>query len=148
MFPPPPARLPHDIEQSSLCSTIGSLVIQIKISNEVNYYAIISGESKMVMSLIFESWLLFPYLGSATYSLYDFGHVTSFLSCGGLGWLNFPFLKVLVAQSCMAFFGPMDCSPSGFSVCGIFPDKNTGMGCRFLPYYISCSRKDRLEQYS
>ena len=53
--PPPPARLPHDIEQSSLCSTIGSLVIQIKISNEVNYYAIISGESKMVMSLIFES---------------------------------------------------------------------------------------------
>ena len=93
--------------------------IQVKFSNEVNYYGIASGERKMVMSLTFESWLLFPHLGSATYSLYDFGHITSFLSCGGLEWLNFPFLKVLVAQSCLVLFDPMDCSLPGFSVHGI-----------------------------
>ena len=34
-------------------------------------------------------------------------------------------------QSCLTFCHPMDCSPPGSSVCGIF-DKDTGMGCLFL----------------
>ena len=38
-------------------------------------------------------------------------------------------VKVLVAQSCPTLQNPMDCSPPGSSVHGIFPDKNTGVGC-------------------
>ena len=34
----------------------------------------------------------------------------------------------LVSHSC----DPMDCSPPGFSVHGISPGKNTGVGCHFL----------------
>ena len=35
-------------------------------------------------------------------------------------------------QSCPTLCEPTDCSPSGSSVCGIFPGKNTGMGCHAL----------------
>ena len=38
----------------------------------------------------------------------------------------------LIAQSCLTLCNPMDCSPPGFSVQGIFPGKNTGLGCHFL----------------
>jgi len=57
------------------------------------------------------------------------------------------------------FFSPMDCSPQGFSVHGIFPGKNTGVGCHFLlqgifltqglnPYLcVSCTGRRILYQY-
>ena len=35
-------------------------------------------------------------------------------------------------QSCPILFDPMDCSLPGSSVHGIFPGKNTGVGCHFL----------------
>ena len=37
------------------------------------------------------------------------------------------------AQLCLIFCDPMDCSPRGSSVRGIFPGRNTGVGCHFLP---------------
>ena len=39
---------------------------------------------------------------------------------------------VLSAQSCLILCNPMDCSPPGSSVHGIFPRKNTRAGCYFL----------------
>ena len=36
------------------------------------------------------------------------------------------------AQSCLTLCDPVDCSPPGSSVHGIFPGKNTGIGCHFL----------------
>ena len=38
----------------------------------------------------------------------------------------------LVAQSCLTFCDPMDCSPPGSSVHGDSPGKNTGEGCHAL----------------
>ena len=38
----------------------------------------------------------------------------------------------LVAKSCLTLCDPLDCSLSGSSVHGIFPGKNTGVGCLFL----------------
>ena len=38
----------------------------------------------------------------------------------------------LVAQSCLTFCNPMDCSPPGSFVRGHSPGKNTGVGCHFL----------------
>ena len=38
----------------------------------------------------------------------------------------------LVTQLCPTLCHPMDCSPPGSSVYGIFPGKNTGLGCHFL----------------
>ena len=38
----------------------------------------------------------------------------------------------LVAQSCLTLQDPMDCSPSGSSVHGDSPGKNTGVGCHAL----------------
>ena len=40
--------------------------------------------------------------------------------------------KVLVAQSCLTFCDPMDCSVPGSSVCGIPPVKNTRVGSHSL----------------
>ena len=37
-----------------------------------------------------------------------------------------------VAKSCPTLCDPMDYSLPGFSVHGIFPGKNTGVGCYFL----------------
>ena len=41
-------------------------------------------------------------------------------------------LLCLVAQSCLTLWDPMDCSPSGSSVHGDSPAKNTGVGCHAL----------------
>ena len=38
----------------------------------------------------------------------------------------------LVTQSCPTLCNPMDCSSPSSSVCGDFPDKNTGVGCQAL----------------
>ena len=38
----------------------------------------------------------------------------------------------LVTQSCLTLWNSMDCSPSGSSVHGDSPGKNTGMGCYAL----------------
>ena len=38
----------------------------------------------------------------------------------------------LVVQLCLTPCDPLDCSPPGSSVRGIFSGKNTGMGCHFL----------------
>ena len=35
-------------------------------------------------------------------------------------------------QSCPALYNPIDCSPTGSSVPGITPDKNTGVGCHVI----------------
>ena len=35
-----------------------------------------------------------------------------------------------VAQSCLTLSHPMDCSPPGSSIHGIFPGKSTGVGCQ------------------
>ena len=45
------------------------------------------------------------------------------------------FVVVVVVEllSPVRFFcDPMDCGPPGSFVCGIFPGKNTGVGCHFL----------------
>ena len=36
------------------------------------------------------------------------------------------------AQLCLTLCDPMDYSPPGSSVHGIFPGENTGVGCHFL----------------
>ena len=41
-------------------------------------------------------------------------------------------MKVLVTQSCLTLRNPKDCSSPGFSIHGIFPGNNTGVGCHFL----------------
>ena len=41
-------------------------------------------------------------------------------------------MKVLVTQSCLTLCNPMDCSLPESPVHGIFPGKNTGVGCHFL----------------
>ena len=46
--------------------------------------------------------------------------------------LLFLYVLCLVAQSCPTLCDPMDCSPSGSSVHGDSPGKNTGVGCRAL----------------
>ena len=38
-------------------------------------------------------------------------------------------VKVLVTQSCLTLFDPMDCSLPGSCVHGDSPGKNTGVGC-------------------
>ena len=38
-------------------------------------------------------------------------------------------IMCLVAQPCLTLCDPMDCSPSGSSVHGDSPGKNTGVGC-------------------
>ena len=58
--------------------------------------------------------------------------------CNGL--LSFLFLIIWcacacapsVTQSCPTLSDPMDCSPPGASVHGIFPGENTSVGCHFL----------------
>ena len=35
----------------------------------------------------------------------------------------------LVVQLCLTLWDPMDYSLPGFSVCGDYPGKNTGVGC-------------------
>ena len=39
---------------------------------------------------------------------------------------------MLVPQSCMTLYNPMDCNPPGHSVHGDSPGKNTGVGCHLL----------------
>jgi len=41
-------------------------------------------------------------------------------------------MLMLSMLSCVRLCNPMDCSPPGFSVHGVFPSKNTGVGCYFL----------------
>ena len=40
--------------------------------------------------------------------------------------------EVLVTQLCLILCDPMECILADFSVNGIFPGKNTGVGCHFL----------------
>ena len=47
-----------------------------------------------------------------------------------------------VAQSCLTPCDPMDCSPPGSSVHGIFPGKNTGVGLPFPPPEESSRPRD------
>ena len=41
-------------------------------------------------------------------------------------------VKVLLTQQCRTLWDPMECSSPGSSLHGIFPGKNTGVGCHFL----------------
>ena len=41
-------------------------------------------------------------------------------------------MPCLVAQSCLALWNPVDCSPPGSSVHGDSPGKNIGLGCHVL----------------
>ena len=47
----------------------------------------------------------------------------------------------LVTNSPLTLFDPMDCSPPVPSVLGVFPGKNTGMGCHFLLQGIYPTRR-------
>ena len=44
----------------------------------------------------------------------------------------FSYVRAMPAQSSLTLCDPMDGSPPGSSVHGIFPAKNTGVGCHFL----------------
>ena len=50
----------------------------------------------------------------------------------------------LVAKSCPTLCNPMDCSPSGSSVHGIFWGKNTGVGCHFLLLGIFLTQRSNI----
>ena len=58
----------------------------------------------------------------------------------------------LVAQSCPALCDPMDCSPPGSSIHGIFSGKNAGVGCYYLllirDYYqqLYANKMDNLKE--
>ena len=45
-----------------------------------------------------------------------------------------------VAQSCLTLCNPMDCSPPGSFIHGIFPGKSTGVGCCCLLSLVQFSR--------
>ena len=47
-----------------------------------------------------------------------------------LNW--FSYVKAMHAQSSLILCDPMDCSPPGYSVHGIFPGKSTRVGCHCL----------------
>ena len=49
-----------------------------------------------------------------------------------MGSTLFHIVLCLVTQSCPTLCNPMDCSPSGSSVHGDSPGKNTGVGCHAL----------------
>ena len=68
---------------------------------------------------------------------------TNYLSCftwflfnilvfGGILFHKISDVLCLVTQSCLTVCNPMDCSPPGSSVQGIFPGKNTGVGLHAL----------------
>ena len=51
-----------------------------------------------------------------------------------------------VAQLCPTLCDPMDCSPPGSSIHGIFPGKSTGVGCQCLlrnPILESLKRQNK-----
>ena len=60
---------------------------------------------------------------------------------GQTGWCVY----VLDAHSCPTLCDPMDCSPSGSSVHGDSPGKNTGVGCHFLLQGIIPTQGSNLE---
>ena len=68
--------------------------------------------------------------------IWKFYFVFVFLNCWTLGknsknlWSSG--LCVLVAQSCPTGYNLMDCRPPGSYIYGIFPGKNTGVGCHFF----------------
>ena len=75
---------------------------------------------------------------------------------------------VLVAQSCLTLYNPMDCSPPGSSNHGDSPGKNTGVGChsllqgifrtqgsnqhllpcRWIPYHLSHQGSPRILEWA
>ena len=63
--------------------------------------------------------------------LYTNIHVQKFQNDFNIPFSNPNYNKVLVTQSCLTLCDPMDCSPAGSSVHGIFPGKNTRVGCHF-----------------
>ena len=54
------------------------------------------------------------------------------LKCLISGWLRVYVCVCSVAQLCPTLCNPTDCSPPGSCVHGIFPGKNTRVGCHFL----------------
>ena len=68
-----------------------------------------------------------------------FVHVNKNTGCLALPWVYGPMFTLLlvtgcclVIKSCPAPCDPMDGSPPGFSVHGLFPSKSTGVGRRSL----------------
>ena len=57
-----------------------------------------------------------------------FGHTRSRI----LVWTHIACVHAKSLQLCPTLCDPMDCSPSGFSVHGDSPGKNTGVGCHAL----------------
>ena len=53
-------------------------------------------------------------------------------------------VQCLVAQSCLTLCDPMDCNPSGSSVLGESPGKNTGVGCHALLQGIFTTQGSRI----
>ena len=50
----------------------------------------------------------------------------------------------MLPQSCLTLCDPLDCSPPGSSVHGIFLGKNTGVGCHFLLQGIFLTHRSNL----
>ena len=83
-----------------------------------------------------------------------------FATCNRIGFCllrelflnNFPFKPAVMRpykllQSCPTLCGPVDHSLPGFPVHGIFPGKNTGVGCHFLPQGSSRPRDQTCVSY-
>ena len=87
------------------------------------------------MSLLF--WppkLLKPYFCIFTSSIPSVANRTDFFSLDQITTLYWEMgeSESEVAQLCLTLSDCMDCSLPGSSVHGIFPGKNTGVGCHFL----------------
>ena len=57
---------------------------------------------------------------------------TSFISVYSFPHIESVHVLCLVVQLCLTLCDPMDCSLPGYSVCGDFPGKTTGVGCHAL----------------
>ena len=68
----------------------------------------------------------------------------SYVTLGMFCLLSGPWFLIsccLVTKSCPTLHDPMDCSLPGSSVHGIFPGRNTGVGCYFLLRRIFLTQK-------
>ena len=74
----------------------------------------------------------YRYMMSTTFLLNNILQTTICLKTDIENQIHSQLLVVLVAQTCPTLCDPMDCSPPGSSIHGIFQDKNTGVGCHIL----------------
>ena len=91
---------------------------------------IFASESKIVKPLL---WIIHITIKTLKYL-----NIGRNIACSGKVW------EVLVTQLCPTVYNPMDYSPPGSSVQGIFPGKNTRVGCHFLLHGIFLTQGSNL----